>query len=907
MLAGPKEPEGNKEEGAHVAMDLEQQALTQTKDGSEKEDEDNEGGEEMQFEEFSAFAHRCDCICSAFCSAMGSCIRALFASSILALTIFVFIIIIQAAWGVFSPTNKPGPKPLSPEQRYSRNDEIAHTFPLCANEKRTMHPFIRNICWRTNMMDDQVSQFALLISRSLMDLEITELGRKRLFVIDALYTEGNTLDGEQITMRNMPAAAKSSANSVFRFNPSPDSQFFCDVKRESTWLEEPLQEGVLVTMPILKLEDDEVWLDATTFIKRLMFTVQSPSTLLRKQGWTAPVDSIRITSASVFPRNAIVRVEISTSDLHDVSRTPLVQSIAFSLILLAETSEPAREAHNAIGYFTSSIRLNQPRTTNGDVLVRGGGNRIRMVNRRSNFLFYIDPTVPVEYRQAVKHGVEMWNLALAPVNRIMRVVLPTDTDWPKDYSVADVRYSTISWSVNLDVVFAIGPSTVDPRSGEILNSAIVLSDKWLFAWNREIEASKSSSSRLQNCQKQARFAAASSLLSAVNSTAFLLAGLSDVVAHEVGHALGLRHNFKGSLQVPFDKLHNAQYQREFGLSASVMDYLDLNPHFLNSELAFTQRVGSYDLAAIRFAYDQSVDLPLQITTTFGTRIELASNAHLHAIAMSAGAFGTDEDFMDPEAAIFDLSSNPLLYAETQMDLVLRLRPQVVRQHEMNRVDLVHRLLSSQLISAARTALGYVGGKIVKSRGGWQLEGARSEFVSQDNQLAAVKLVLKLCISRLEYFPKTSWFRTCEQPSSSTCLYEGQLVQVDYKQDHSLPIKLGLVRELVGDLTRLQRMDEDGSPLSSSKLLDVVVQHLFDPVQDAHLWDLQSEYISTVLELFARAPHRPKVWIKVSLEHVLTAFRKRTWSSSPEFTAHAELCQIQINQALSLVEEEKATR
>src|SRR5262249_20187025 len=80
--------------------------------------------------------------------------------------------------------------------------------------------------------------------------------------------------------------------------------------------------------------------------------------------------------------------------------------------------------------------------------------------------------------------------------------------------------------------------------------------------------------------------------------------IKEVVMHEVGHTLGLRHNFKGSTMLPNDQLHNTKITREKGLVGSVMDYSPVNlaPKGVKQGDYFTTTIGPYDYWAIEYAY-----------------------------------------------------------------------------------------------------------------------------------------------------------------------------------------------------------------------------------------------------------------------------------------------------------------
>merc|ERR1719265_743136 len=110
-------------------------------------------------------------------------------------------------------------------------------------------------------------------------------------------------------------------------------------------------------------------------------------------------------------------------------------------------------------------------------------------SNRTEIRFYIDPTVPQRWWKYFKEGVEAWNEAFELAGRphTMHAVLPTDHDWPESYDRDDARYSTISWSIDVDNTYALGLAKVDPRSGQILKSDIIVTNGWVHSWLDAVE------------------------------------------------------------------------------------------------------------------------------------------------------------------------------------------------------------------------------------------------------------------------------------------------------------------------------------------------------------------------------------------------------------------------------------
>jgi hypothetical protein len=307
-------------------------------------------------------------------------------------------------------------------------------------------------------------------------------------------------------------------------------------------------------------------------------------------------------------------------------------------------------------------------------------------------VFYIDRNVPEKYRPTVREAILEWNKACEKVG-FKDAIVVRQQDAEGSVDTFDARHSTVRWFVSTDGGFAIGPRMVDSRTGEILNAQVAIPEAWsrdhrtFVVEQAPFPSPSPSPSAAPGAEaypmalRDGNFCSyASDALAemqfgldmleergeiqagSAEAEAFVNASLKSAVMHEVGHALGLRHNFRASTVYPLAKLSDPTWSRENGLAGSVMDYNPINIA-VNGEAQgayFESTIGPYDYWAIEYAYRE---LPKETESA-----ELAKIAGRGATDPLL-AFSSDEEAfagLDPDASRFDLGSDPLAYLQKRL-------------------------------------------------------------------------------------------------------------------------------------------------------------------------------------------------------------------------------------------------
>ena len=337
--------------------------------------------------------------------------------------------------------------------------------------------------------------------------------------------------------------------------------------------------------------------------------------------------------------NEVVNVDVNYYD----------KTIKYSLYFHEENNYVPKISNLKHGYF---ITLSNIYNNNGSAL----SHYISRWDCDKDIDIYIDKSVPLEFLDTFKDGIEIWNKAikLADEKCNINAITYKSSGWSK-FDYGDARYSSISLSPSsLDSTYAVGHMDFDWRNGKIFRGNIMVSGKWVDFWSniynyfdklRLINFNKTSENMCMAKYNQRNFS---------NQMNFIKRGLKSVVIHEMGHILGLRHNFKASSLIKYDDIFDKDRIEKEGLIPSIMDYLSyvintkniykcLTDDCILDNIEIMDNIGFYDIQTIMFGYGKNNVMEYHL--------------------------GPDEFLNDdPLSQIGDISSSPSLYYNDDLEV-----------------------------------------------------------------------------------------------------------------------------------------------------------------------------------------------------------------------------------------------
>ncbi|MDG1246102.1 MAG: zinc-dependent metalloprotease [Polaribacter sp.] len=355
-------------------------------------------------------------------------------------------------------------------------------------------------------------------------------------------------------------------------------------------------------------------------------------------------------------------------------------------------------------------------------------NRGELVTPKKPIVYYIDPATPKKLRKYIKQGVDDWQKVFETAgfkNAIYAKMPPTKEEDP-EFSMEDIRYSSIRY-VASTTRNATGPSVSDPRTGEIIESDIIWYHNHLRSYrNRyllETGAANPSARTLDTKPEE------------------IGEMMRMVIAHEVGHALGLPHNMAASFAYPVDSLRSGKFTQKYGIAATIMDYARYNyiAQPGDKNIRFIRQLGPYDHYAINWGYRRipKAKQPKDEVKTLDKWISEKANDPKYR-------FGGKR--FDPSSQTEGIGNDQVMastYGIKNLKIVAKNLPEWTSDQTNNYEDLSE--LYGELLSVWNRYVGHVAGNI----GGVyefnkkpEQKGNVYETVAKNRQIASLNWLLK---------------------------------------------------------------------------------------------------------------------------------------------------------------------
>lgn len=314
-----------------------------------------------------------------------------------------------------------------------------------------------------------------------------------------------------------------------------------------------------------------------------------------------------VSGLRAFPMNVEVR-HVQTYDAgaapQDASANTISLEMRQSLVLLPKEPMRPRYADERVGIFTRervNYGLDEQKAATQKFIERwrlepkdpAAYARGELVEPVKPITYYIDPATPAKWRRYVREGVEQWQPVFEKAGFKRAIIAKDppsraeDPNWDPD----DARYSVVRWAASL-VRNAVGPSTSDPRTGEIINSEITWYHNHMRSYRNRLLIETG---------------AANPPARTLDIPEDLMGEtMRQVITHEIGHALGLPHNMIASSAIPVDSLRSQTFASKYGVSLTIMDYARQNyiaqPGDNLKPKDFIRRLGPYDDFVINWGY-----------------------------------------------------------------------------------------------------------------------------------------------------------------------------------------------------------------------------------------------------------------------------------------------------------------
>jgi len=329
------------------------------------------------------------------------------------------------------------------------------------------------------------------------------------------------------------------------------------------------------------------------------------------------------------------------------TKTKGTVSETVSILLLPKEKMPLKLADSRIGVFSTTV----PRvelTPDED-----GMKPFRLANRwrpGRKIVWYVDDSFPEDWKEPIRQGILAWNDAFrnAGLGDVLDVRDFPSVEEDPEFDPDNLKYNCVRYVPN-GTMNAMGPSWVDPSTGEILNATVLiyndvvrLLNRWRFVMTAQVDPAV-------RAKKMPREIVAESMVY--------------VVSHEIGHTLGLMHNMAASSAYPVEKLRDPAFTAEFGTTPSIMDYARFNYVAQPSDTEVSlipPRLGVYDYYAIEWLYGSvpGAEDPWEEAAVKARLIESHETDPMYRFSAQGSSSAAMTEY-DPTARKNDLGDDPI--------------------------------------------------------------------------------------------------------------------------------------------------------------------------------------------------------------------------------------------------------
>jgi hypothetical protein len=492
------------------------------------------------------------------------------------------------------------------------------------------------------------------------------------------------------------------------------------------------QDQIFGSYKVLADQGGKVLIDATEFLTSDIYQLSGWLSKIRGGAVSHNAKLSHVREVKNFAENSEVRSNLAfTQRLSAGAKNHFEVLIHYSFFGFPKNKYRPRVADQRVGHFVTALKdysmVNEPEPYRRYINrwnLQKADSKSKVSLPKKPIIFYLARNIPHKYRKTLREGILEWNKAFEKIGFVGALEARVQMD-DEDWEAEDNRYHVVGWITTEKPSYgAIGPSRVNPLTGEILDADILMDESKvrskIFEFKRNLGQDKPPAPKKlgefnsllvgEEChaldvigeQLGLLMVAQAKVLEAAEDgnangnsekasetttdpkdpkdektkgnklrmvmEEYVLQALKWVMMHEVGHTLGFRHNFKSSVLHDFENLHNKELVKEKGLYGSVMEYpgLNISKDPTKQGYYFSPTLGPYDYWIVEYAY-----------AVFGKGKEgkllkkIAARSHEKELA-----YATDEDTrgqeysdMDPYAALYDLSSDPLKYSKHMVEFI----------------------------------------------------------------------------------------------------------------------------------------------------------------------------------------------------------------------------------------------